>query len=331
VRWHVVTVDLPPARTGGVAAWTDDAATALAATGEVTVYARHDGDTAAWDAARPYRVVRMRGRSWGRRQALWAVAQAGPRLRPGDALLCTTWPVAALLSPFARGRGVPVVVAAHGSEVTMLAAPPAPLRRIGGRVSWLPVSGFLARELDRLGGGTWRRTVAPSPLDPGPAPAEVPRAGLLVVARPTPLKGVARVATLGRALGLPVSVIGGGPAVPGVTALGPLPRAEARAAMARAAAVALLPRTDPAGRGAEGLGLVLLEAAAAGTPVVGCRTGGVPEAVGPGLLLDDPDRPDLDAVRTLLADPTAGRRARAWLEATHGPARFRDALAEAAS
>jgi glycosyltransferase involved in cell wall biosynthesis len=60
--------------------------------------------------------------------------------------------------------------------------------------------------------------------------------------------------------------------------------------MRSCARVFLLPRTYPDGTGAEGLGLVLLEARAMSVEVVGCRCGGVPEAIGPsGLLLDDPD------------------------------------------
>ena len=51
-------------------------------------------------------------------------------------------------------------------------------------------------------------------------------------------------------------------------------------------------------------------------------TGGVPEAVGEGLLIrcpDDPDEADLTAVRALLSDPGAGARARAWARLHHGP------------
>ena len=64
------------------------------------------------------------------------------------------------------------------------------------------------------------------------------------------------------------------------------------------------------------------QAAAAGTPVIGCHTGGVPEAVGPGLVLDDPDAPDLSRVRALLRDPGAGATARRWVCEQHGPEPF---------
>ena len=50
-----------------------------------------------------------------------------------------------------------------------------------------------------------------------------------------------------------------------------------------------LPRPDADGSGAEGFGLSLVEAASLGVVPVGCRTGGVPEAVGAGIVLEDPD------------------------------------------
>ena len=97
-------------------------------------------------------------------------------------------------------------------------------------------------------------------------------------------------------------------------------------AIADAAAMVLLPRVDQDGSGAEGLGLCLLEAAARGIPTIGCRTGGVEEAIGPGLLLDDPENPNLPRVEAFLSDPEHGPRARSWLQDTHGPARTVETL-----
>jgi phosphatidylinositol alpha-1,6-mannosyltransferase len=152
------------------------------------------------------------------------------------------------------------------------------------------------------------------------------------LSRDTPLKGLDRAVSLARALGEPLRLVGareqGGESTAGVEALGPLPRTAARAALASARAAVLLPRCREDGLGAEGLGLALLEAAAAGTPAIGCQTGGVPEAVGPGLVLEDPDEPDLARVRTWLAGPERGAAARAWVTANHGPAAFRAALRE---
>ncbi len=111
-------------------------------------------------------------------------------------------------------------------------------------------------------------------------------------------------------------------ALPGTRFLGTQPRGVALGHVAQARALLLLPRTTAEGRGAEGLGLVALEAAARGTPTVGCYTGGVPEAVGPGVLLADPDCPDLVPVQALLADPDAGAAVRAWVATRHGPSAF---------
>jgi len=84
----------------------------------------------------------------------------------------------------------------------------------------------------------------------------------------------------------------------------------------------LLPRADADGSGAEGFGLCLAEAAGLGVPAVGARTGGVPEAVGPGLVVDDPDDLDrsLGAVRSFL-DRRPGPAAHVWAAASHGVGR----------
>ena len=47
---------------------------------------------------------------------------------------------------------------------------------------------------------------------------------------------------------------------------------------------------------------------------------------GPGVVLDNPELPDLEPVRALLSDPEAGARARRWVVQHHGPAAFRAAL-----
>jgi phosphatidylinositol alpha-1,6-mannosyltransferase len=65
-----------------------------------------------------------------------------------------------------------------------------------------------------------------------------------------------------------------------------------------------LPATR-SGYDAEGFGIVYLEAQAAGTPTLGSRTGGVPEAVGDGgVLVDDERDPEMvaETLRVLLDD-----------------------------
>ena len=91
--------------------------------------------------------------------------------------------------------------------------------------------------------------------------------------------------------------------------------------VSRSAAIVLTPRLTENGRGGEGLGLCLLEAAARGAPAIGCDTGGVSEAVGPGLLLSDPDHPDGAQINAWLSQADRGEQARAWVTTHHGPGR----------
>jgi phosphatidyl-myo-inositol dimannoside synthase len=73
---------------------------------------------------------------------------------------------------------------------------------------------------------------------------------------------------------------------------------------------------------AEGFGIALLEASACGKPVIGGRSGGVPDAVREGItgLLVDPNDPEAvaAAIVTVLQEPglakTLGNNGRAWVE-----------------
>lgn len=78
---------------------------------------------------------------------------------------------------------------------------------------------------------------------------------------------------------------------------------EKRQLLARADAFAMVPRRDDFD--VEGFGIVYIEAQAAGTPVVGSRHGGAPEAVGDaGIIVEDENDPDevAGAIETLLQD-----------------------------
>lgn len=345
MSWMIVTLDFPPAFTGGVASWAADLALALTRAGEeVTVLAA--GPAAPeHDAALPYPVLRARGRSWARWGALWmALAGYAPLRRAGPTLrvVFATWPIATKLSKLVIQRDARFAVAFHGSDLSRHDRAPAPLRELLNNASArLPVSAFLASELERLGLGgpaAGLTRVLPMPLSVDQPPQ--PRGeALLCVARLTPLKGVERAARLADRLGRPLELVGDGPeearlrqrlAGMDVRWRGRMERA--RIAEIPAAAAVLLPRAEGDGRGAEGLGLVLVEAALRGLPAIGCRTGGVPEAVGPGLILEDPDTLDgttLEAARALLADPGAGARARAAALTRHGASLAVNVLREA--
>lgn len=92
---------------------------------------------------------------------------------------------------------------------------------------------------------------------------------------------------------------------------GAVPHQRVRACMAEASVLALPSVTAPSGD-SEGLGLVLLEAAASGLPVVGTLHGGIPEAVRDGVsghLVPERSVDGLaDALDALLADPSLRRR-----------------------
>lgn len=324
-----MTQDFPPGFSGGIASWASDLGAALSASGEpVTVFARRTGDTASVDRSQPFVVRRMWGRSWNRWQGLWALGATWPRLHSGVRVLCATWPLAVWLAP--RLRGASLGVAFHGSDLSRLHAAPPALRGLLPHVdAFFPVSRFLAERLQSLCPAILpeRVHVLPMPLAHPPPPSAPRRPELVVLSRLTLLKGIDRAASIARGLGRPLRVIGDGSARPsllplagdGVTFSGRLPRAEALAALEGAAGLLLLPRCAPDGTGAEGLGLCLIEAALRAVPGIGCRTGGVPEALGPGLLLDDPDSPDLSAIDAFLSEPSQGAQARSWALSRHGP------------
>lgn len=298
--WHLLTTDFPP-QDGGVATWSAGVAGALHEAGEtVRVHARARSGARPGDW--PFAVHPVPGRWWRRGQAAWMAGSLLPRLRRGDRVLAATWPLAVGVVDAAGALGVPVGVAFHGSDLTR-PPPIAGLARIQrGATALLPVSRFLGGLLD----GPWTRL--PMPVDPLPP---VPRGdALLVVARLVPGKGVDRALRLGARLGRRVLVVGDGPDRARLEALGGEARFLGRlphdaVPWEQAWAVALLSEAP------EGLGLVLLEAAARGIPGIGSASGGIPEAA--DVVLHDPE---VDPVPEL-PDPLT---VQARLRAGHGRA-----------
>jgi glycosyltransferase involved in cell wall biosynthesis len=333
----LVTLEFPPDSQGGIASWAWDLAWALHRSGESVHVLAKNGPGSASDAVLPFSVTRMRGRSWGRWQHIWARLAGGRMLGGQPRVVFSTWKMATRLGPVAKEAGCRVGIAAHGSDLTRLMdTEPGLLRADQCADCWLPASEFLASELQRVG--------ATSPIRVLPMPLQIDikarphrdREGLIVLARMTHLKGVERAITLAQALGESLCLVGDGPERARleetwgdrVQFLGSLPREEAMEKLAVSRSIVLLPRKDSNGSGAEGLGLCILEAAARGVPAIGCATGGLSEALGPGLLVD-PETPDLVAVRQFLQDPNVGDAARQWVQASHGPAACLQALAEA--
>jgi len=330
MRWLILTDDHPPLA-GGIASFVERVALALVGRGdEVTVVSR--GGRVAISGTR---LVTARGPSFGRFSGRWLALAAARELLRADHVLATTW-VAATAASRVRPD---VIVTAHGSDVTR---PPvraestlrATLRR-AGRV--LALSRYLAGCLAQRG---VRAEVAPAPVavDPRRPPRRPFRGRWGFVGRLTPHKGVDRFVRWVAQARVEGVVLGDGPALAGLRALaaglgadvrflGPRPASGVNALWPELDLVVLAPRPHDDGSGAEGLGLVLLEAAGRGVPVVGCHTGGVPEAVGPGLLVGWPD----DTARAVAAiedwwTPARGREAWAWVRAHHGTHRTLSAL-----
>ncbi len=304
---HLVTTEYPPFA-GGVASWSGAVARTLHEAGQsVRVYA-HWGEP---EGDVPF--VRLHGRSWNRHGHQFTALQVRPRLSTGDVVLASTWPLAASLAADSRP-----LVAWHGSDLTR---PPtiAGRERVRDGAVNLVVSRFLGA---RLGAPhLW----LPFPIVPVP-PA--PRGdALLTVARLVKSKGVDRVLRLGARLGRPVVVVGDGPERAALEALADMLGVRARflgstreVPWAGTWALALLSRPHEGGGGEEGLGLVLLEAAARGIPTLGSDCGGIPEAA--SVVLRDPEADDIPPL------PEAAE-VQGWLAATHGPDAFLRAFAAA--
>ena len=331
MRWVILTDDFPP-MASGVATWTGAVADALAAAGdEVVVYARRRPDLGGGPG---YRLFGVPGPSFGRRGGLWMAGAAWRSIVGADGVLASTWPVATHAVTLAAPLGIPIHVVFHGSDLTRPPLDPRGLRRVLRRAThrWA-VSQFLADRVDGC-------RVLPAPVNPGGV-EKVPGAGWGMVARATPLKGGDRFVRIVAAAGVSGVVVGDGPELNRWRRLaadlgadlrftGRLSAEETLREIAAMQVLLHLPKTHADGSGAEGAGLVLLEAASVAVPGVGCRTGGVPEAVGPGLILEQPDDAMRSAVeiRSWLNDER-GTTARAWLTANHGSHRVARALREA--
>lgn len=331
MRWLIVTDDYPPLD-GGVSTWTQLVAEALAERHEVTVLARsRPGLPARTGGAR---VVPVPGPSFRRWGSVWSLLRGAPHLRRVDCVLATTWRVALGLAPVCERLGVPVQVVLHGSEVTR----PSPsewekLQHLLRRVDtvWC-VSRFLA---DRLAEHGISARVLPAPTAPRDvgfrSPAKPQR--WCCIARALPQKGGDRFVRLVAEARVEGTVFGAGPALESwrsearnlgaeVQFRGRVPRSQLLEELPSYDLNVLLPRLHSEGGGEEGFGLALVEGASCGVPALGTQIGGVPEALGPGLCVLDPD--DVEATLARLRawwTPERGREAWEWLAAHHGPER----------
>jgi glycosyltransferase involved in cell wall biosynthesis len=245
--------------------------------------------------------------------------------------------------PLARQLGIPLITTFHGFDATLstvaLLGSPAwtnyPLFR--GRLArqgtlFLCASAFIRERVLAMGFPAARTQVHHIGVDcvairPREAAEETPT--ILHVARLVEMKGTqylirgfAELAA--RDVEVRLDIIGDGPQKASLQALsrslgleqrirflGALPHPQVLAAMRMAAMLALPSMRTATGR-VEGLGMVLLEAAATGLPTIGSRIGGIPETVmdgETGFLVPERDAAALAArMSALLADPALRQR-----------------------
>ena len=177
----------------------------------------------------------------------------------------------------------------------------------------IALTAFARDRFVRAGIPAERIVVKPNGLaDPGPV-VEAGRGGFLFVGRLSPEKGLSVLAAAAARAALRVDVVGEGPmrdavvaAAPWLTARGAMPSSAVQALIARADAL-VVPSLWY-----EGLPMVIVEAFAAGTPVIASRIGALAELVADGetgLLVEPGDPADLArALAHLAADPAATRR-----------------------
>ena len=353
-RTLVVTNDFPP-RQGGIQTFVA-ALLARRPPDSVVVLSSDAPGSAAHDAALPYPVVRQpSGMLLPTRATARAAADLAHRYGCDSAFFGAAAPLG-LLAPALRAAGVGHLVGAtHGHETGWIALPGSRqvLQRIAGDLDVLTyISEYtrsrLAPALDartRLaqlspgvdverftpdadGGAVRRRNGL------GTAPVVVCVSRLVArKGQDVLVAGWPRV--LARHPDARLLLVGGGPAEASlrravsrlglersVVLTGPVAPEELPAYYAAGDVFAMPCRTRRAGLDVEGLGMVFLEAAACGRPVVAGTSGGAPEAVQEGITghVVDPRSPDAvaAAVTGLLDDPVRARAlgaaGRAWVE-----------------
>jgi phosphatidylinositol alpha-1,6-mannosyltransferase len=354
MRTLVVTNDFPP-RQGGIQNFVAALLAGRPPESVVVLASDHPG-SADYDAALPYPVVR---RPTGMLLPTRATARAAAELARTHGCDTAFFGAAAplgLVAPALREAGVRRLVGAtHGHETGWVALPGSRqlLRRIADGLDVLTCISEYTRGLLEPALGSRVRLAQLSPgvdvdaftptadgtavrrrYDLGDAPVVVCVSRLVArKGQDVLVAGWPRV--LARHPRARLLLVGGGPAeaslrravarrglADSVVLTGPIPPAELPAHYAAGDVFAMPCRTRRGGLDVEGLGMVYLEAAACGLPVVGGTSGGAPEAVLDGITghVVEPRSPEAvaAALTGLLDDPARaaemGAAGRAWVE-----------------
>ena len=353
-RTLVVTNDFPP-RQGGIQTFVA-ALLARRPPESVVVLASDSPGSAAHDAGLPYPVLR---RPTGMLLPTRATARAAVALARRHGCDSAFFGAAAplgLLAPALRDAGIRHVVGAtHGHETGWVALPGSRqlLQRIAGDLDVLTyISEYTRARLEPALGARTRLAQLPPGVDVdrftrgAAGGADRRRYGLgeapvvVCVSRLVARKGQDVLVAgwprvLARHPDARLLLVGGGPAekslrravsrlglARSVVLTGPVAPDQLPAHYAAGDVFGMPCRTRRAGLDVEGLGMVFLEAAACGRPVVAGTSGGAPEAVQDGVTghVADPRSPDAvaDAIAGLLDDPARaaamGKAGRAWVE-----------------
>jgi len=357
-RVLIVTNDYPPRR-GGIQSFVHALAQRLPAD-EVVVYAPRWPGAAEFDAALPFPVIRHPGSVMLPVPSVAARSCALLAEHGCDRVLFGAAAPLGLLAPRLRAAGARRIVGlTHGHEAGWATLPGARslLRRIGDEVDVLTylaeyfrirmaraLSADAARRMVRLAPG-----VDPAEFHPGTGGARIrrelaiapDRPVVVCVSRMVPRKGQdtlirAWPAVRARAPGDPLLLlVGDGPYRAPLQALsqqlgvagavcftGPVSSGDLPAYYDAGTIFAMPCRTRRGGLDVEGLGIVYLEAAATGLPVIGGDSGGAPDAildgetgyVVPGRSVEDV----AERLVELLSDPAGaaamGEKGRAWID-----------------
>ncbi|WP_157244458.1 glycosyltransferase family 4 protein [Nonomuraea typhae] len=333
-RVLIVTNDFPP-RQGGIQSFVHGLAVR---TPGVAVYAPAWPGSAAFDRRQPYPIFRhptslMLPTPAVARRAAHLVARLG-----ADTVVFGAAAPLGLLAPRLRAAGARrIVMLTHGHEASWARTPGLRrvLRRIGAHADVVTYLGSYTRarlsgvippaKLVRLAPG-----VDPSAFHPSAAPVELGLGGrpvVLCVSRLVARKGQDQLIrawprVLRAVPGAVLLLAGEGPArrrlerlaarTRSVVFAGPVPEESLPGYYAAADVFAMPCRTRLGGVDVEGLGIVFLEAAASGLPVLAGASGGAPDAVRPGetgVVVDGRSVPEVAAsLIELLADPERARK-----------------------